>query len=264
MITHFDTPPEAGNIYHCDWRVLVEALPDASIDAVIADPPYNLTELDFEQPIDWTAFWEIMPRKLKRSSSPVILFSQQPFTTDLIGSNRKWFRDEIIYEKAMPTGYLNAKKYPLQTHENIIVFAAAAPDYYPQFEESSEIRFEAVRKDSAEHYNESCINTYKDTGKRYPRSVWRFAQRKSAFKLTETRHRTEKPLGLMERVVLNYTLPDAVVLDCFCGSGSTLEAAHRNGRQFIGCDTSLESVETSRARAGLPVSTLMFSTLEQP
>lgn len=250
---------ELKTIYHADCLEVLEQMPDTSIDAFIADPPYNLTELAFDQqPIDWARFWRVIPRKLKRPSSPVILCSQQPFTTDLIISNRRWYRTEIIYEKAMSTGYLNSKVYPLRSHENVVVFAAAAPDYFPQFEESGERRARA-RGGKADHYNKhERVSTWEDDGKRYPRSVWRFAQRKNAFNLTKTKHKTEKPVGLMERLILNYTLPGAVVMDGFCGSGSTLYAANCNGRDWLGCEIDAELVEEARTWLALPVGVPMF------
>jgi adenine-specific DNA-methyltransferase len=53
------------------------------------------------------------------------------------------------------------------------------------------------------------------------------------------RHTCEKPLAMMEHIVLTSSRPGALVLDCFAGSGTTLEAARNNGRRAIGCDSSL-------------------------
>nr|DAH38182.1 MAG TPA: adenine-specific methyltransferase [Caudoviricetes sp.] len=58
-------------------------------------------------------------------------FSSQPFTTKLIQSNMKMFRYEIIWEKTLPSGFLNAKKMPLKIHENILVFYKHLPTYNP-------------------------------------------------------------------------------------------------------------------------------------
>ncbi|MCG3207344.1 MAG: Modification methylase DpnIIB [Anaerolineae bacterium] len=49
-------------------------------------------------------------------------------------------------------------------------------------------------------------------------------------------HPTEKPVSLMRKLIKNSSQPDDVVLDPFCGSGSTLEAAVSTGRQAIGID----------------------------
>ena len=49
-------------------------------------------------------------------------------------------------------------------------------------------------------------------------------------------HTTQKPVGLLERIVLANTDPGDTVMDFFSGSGSTAIAALRNNRQFTGCE----------------------------
>ena len=51
-------------------------------------------------------------------------------------------------------------------------------------------------------------------------------------------HPTQKPISLLERMILAHTLPGDTVLDPFSGSGSTAAAALRNGRNFIGSEAS--------------------------
>lgn len=240
------------HIFHMDALYLLRALATGSVDAIIADPPYNMTSLDFEQIIDWRAFWHEARRVLSRKNSPVILFSQQPFTTDLINSNRRGYKYEIIWHKTQPVGFLDANRRPLRCHENIQIFADAMPDYYPQMEESSILRTTSNRGSKTAHYNHDKGNHYEDDGSRYPRSVWMFAQRHNAFANTKTLHPTEKPLPLMERLILTYTKPGEIVLDCFAGSGSTLVAARKNGRRFIGCDVSARYIEVARERLRQP------------
>lgn len=227
----------------CSALELLAQLDDGSVDAVICDPPYQLTELDFDQQvIDWAALWVEVKRVLKQPSSPVVLFSQQPFTTDLINSNRKWFRYEIIYEKTMPVGFLNANRQPLKCHENILIFSEAGAEYFPVFETTSEISAAARRQTSiAVHYGKHHVTDYHDTGRRYPRSVWRFAQRNTAFANTVILHPTAKPLLLMERLVLTFTEPGDIVVDPFAGSGTTGFAAIKNGRRFIGADNGIDT-----------------------
>lgn len=251
------------NVIHCvDALVLMKTLSAGSVDAIIADPPYNLTELHFERDIDWTAFWVQARRVLSRKNSPVILFSQQPFTTDLIISNRKGWRDEIIYEKSLPTGFLNANRQSMNCHENIQIFADAEPDYCPQMESTRDVGHSSRRRTKADHYNGTGDNIYVDTGARYPRSVWRFAQRNTSFKNTKTLHPNEKPVGLMERLILTYTKAGEIVLDPFAGSGSTLAAARNNGRSFIGADTDAGYVRVARHRLAQPHMMSMFAEMQ--
>lgn len=257
--------PTLDTIHLADALCLMARIPAGSIDAIIADPPYDMTELDFEQAIDWVKFWREARRILTRKNSPVILFSQQPFTTDLICSNREGWRDEIIWEKSMPVGFLDANRRPLNCHENIQVFADAAEDYFPQMEWSNENIHKPPASTGAVHYNKHTrLGTWEDTGSRYPRSVWKFAQRNTAFKKTVTLHPTQKPLPLMERLILTYTQPGEIVLDPFAGSGSTLLAALKNGRRYIGSDTSLKYVTEARKRLAQPFTLSMFDQVIKP
>jgi len=63
---------------------------------------------------------------------------------------------------------------------------------------------------------------------------------------------TQKPVELLTRVIRWSTRPGMTVLDPFCGSGTTLVAAQRAGRGWIGMDASTDAVDTARQRLGLP------------
>lgn len=64
----------------------------------------------------------------------------------------------------------------------------------------------------------------------------------------ETIHPYQKPIALMERLVLNHTAPRDRILDPFCGSGTTLVAASRTGRKFLGIEENFEHVQGARKR----------------
>jgi len=61
-------------------------------------------------------------------------------------------------------------------------------------------------------------------------------------------HSTQKPIELLERIVLANTSPGDTVLDFFSGSGSTAVAALRNGRKFMGCEFDKSYHKKSLAR----------------
>lgn len=247
-----------NKVHQMDALELLAMLPDKSIDAIISDPPYNMTELAFEQAIDWREFWLEARRVLKTKNCPTVLFSQQPFTTDLINSNRKGWRYEIIWEKSLAMGFLDANKRPLRAHENIQVFADGQANYWPQMETSNVKRATAnrTRSDQTSHYGSHGGDVYVDDGTRYPRSVWKYAQRETAFSNTLTLHPTAKPLPLMKRLIATYTDVGALIVDPFAGSGSTPVAAQELGRGFIACDTDCHYVDASRKRLAQPYTPL--------
>lgn len=239
-----------------DGLEVLANLPPHSVDVIISDPPYGTTELDFDQlPIDWATFWVLARRALRTKNSPVVLFSQQPFTSLLIYSNLKGWRDEIVYEKTMATGFLNAKRKPLKAHELIEIFADAAPTYDPQMEVSTVSAHKVKAKNTqAKHYKDHTRTEYGGGAARYPRSVWKYSQRDGDSGL----HPTQKPLALMERLVLTYSRPFDLVFDPFAGSGSTLVAARNTGRLFLGVELDPQYVAAAQTRLDKPYTISMF------
>ncbi|MFA6220673.1 MAG: site-specific DNA-methyltransferase [Desulfomonilaceae bacterium] len=72
---------------------------------------------------------------------------------------------------------------------------------------------------------------------------------------------TQKPLALLERIVLTGSNPGDVIADFFCGSGTTLEAAQKLGRKWIGCDLGKIAVHTCRKRMSVLVKQALNSNV---
>jgi site-specific DNA-methyltransferase (adenine-specific) len=79
------------------------------------------------------------------------------------------------------------------------------------------------------------------------RSVWAQTTPKAAEK-TFGKHPTQKPLALLERIVLASTNPGDIIIDPFTGSSTTGIAASKHGRKFIGLDLENEYLELSKKR----------------
>lgn len=120
-------------LIHGDCLEVMKELEPESVDLCLTDPPYGITSRNpWDKVLDFQRMWECVHR-VTMKNTPVLLFGQLPFGSDLIQSNRKEYRYEWIWKKPMPLGYLNAKKMPLRAHENILVFYRALPWYNPQF-----------------------------------------------------------------------------------------------------------------------------------
>lgn len=117
-------------LFKGDCLQLMNNISDNQIDMILCDLPYGITKCKWDNVIPFEPLWNQYNRIIKRNGA-IILFSAQPFTTDLIQSNRKMFRYEIIWKKTMATGFLNARKMPLKAHENILVFYKRLPTYNP-------------------------------------------------------------------------------------------------------------------------------------
>lgn len=79
-------------------------------------------------------------------------------------------------------------------------------------------------------------------------SVWDDIQPVVSWSRETTGYATQKPEGLLQRIITASSNPGDLVADFFCGSGTTLAAAEKNGRRWIGSDLGRFAVHTSRKR----------------
>ena len=74
-----------------DCLELMKDIPDKSIDMILCDLPYGTTSCAWDVVIPFEPLWEQYNRVIKDNGA-IVLFSNQPFTTDLINSNRKMWK----------------------------------------------------------------------------------------------------------------------------------------------------------------------------
>ena len=86
-----------------------------------------------------------------------------------------------------------------------------------------------------------------NNGGKQMRDVWTMTTPKPSEKV-HGRHPTQKPRALLERIVDACTEEDALVLDPFCGSGTTGVAAKSKGRRFVGIDMDTQYLELTKRR----------------
>ena len=72
------------------------------------------------------------PTRVTKHNAAILIFAAQPFTTDVVTSNRRHFRYTWVWHKTRASGFLNANRMPLKCHEEIVVFYRALPTYNPQ------------------------------------------------------------------------------------------------------------------------------------
>lgn len=90
--------------------------------------------------------------------------------------------------------------------------------------------------------------TYYDDDPAYPSDVWADVSHLQQKDPQRTGYDTQKPLRLLERIILTTTKPGDLVADLCCGSGTTLYAAAKNGRRFLGTDVGAGAVSVTRKR----------------
>ncbi len=92
------------------------------------------------------------------------------------------------------------------------------------------------------------VYTYYDDEPAYPSDVWSDVSHLQQKDPQRTGYDTQKPLRLLERMILSTTKPGDLVADLCCGSGTTLVAAALNGRRFLGIDSGQSALSVTRKR----------------
>lgn len=226
-----------------DCLELMKDIPNASIDMILCDLPYGTTACKWDAIIQFDKMWEQYKRIIKDNGA-ICLFGSQPFSTDLVCSNREWFRYELVWKKNQWSGALNAKKMFLKAHELILIFYKKPPTYNPQFVEFSESTKKRYKQGDRYVKSEYTINNsvYSPTTKkvdafidfkkgRHPGSILDF---KCVHNGNNKRlHPTQKPVELFECLIKTYTNEGELILDNCAGSGTTSIACLNTNRQFI-------------------------------
>ena len=213
-------------LLHGDCLELMKEIPDASIDAIICDLPYGTTRNQWDSIIPLPELWAEYKR-IAKPNAAIVLFAQTPFDKILGASNLEMLKYEWIWQKNRPTGFFNAKKMPLKIHENILVFYQQPPTYNPQ---GLVYRPKVQRRGSiGSNYGKSNTSNYSEY-ENYPNDVLQYDSD------TDTFHPTQKPVALLRYLIRTYTKLGGVILDNCAGSGSTLIAAIREKRHYIGME----------------------------
>ena len=156
------------------------------------------------------------------------------------------FRYEIIWDKKLTTGFLDANRKPMRRHENICVFYYKQPIYHPQ--KTPGKPYKKGKKALTDCYGKyEQLAGENPTGDRYPTSILEISnanRRKNG-------HPTEKPLELLEYLVKTYTNEGDLILDNCLGSGTTALAAKNLGRNFIGIELEEKYCRVAAKRVGL-------------
>lgn len=225
-------------------------LKDGSVDFVFADLPYGVTANKWDSVIPFAPLWEQLLRVGKKNCAYVFT-ATQPFATALINSNPKMFRYDLVWQKPQGTGHMNAKCRPLAAHESMLIFSRATANpqslermtYNPQKVVGKPYSMKA-RTSYSEGYNHSNglfhppIN---NAGERYPVSFIAIIPDKGL-------HPTQKPVALLEWLILTYSNEGDLILDPTMGSGTTGVACVNTGRRFIGVEQDASYFATAQRR----------------
>jgi len=216
-------------LHHGDCLEVMRGFSDNSIDMIMCDPPYGTTACKWDSIIDLQLMWEQLKRVIKPNGA-IVMTAGQPFTSVLICSNLNNFKYSWAWVKDNGTGWLNAKKQPLRSFEDICVFYKEQPQYNPQMRKGHKAYKCLQGEKKTENYGSQKESFSESDGERYPLNVLKFNRDKCKL------HPTQKPVELLSYLIATYTSKGDTVLDFTMGSGSTGVAAHNQGCSFIGIE----------------------------
>lgn len=173
------------NTIHCgDCLELMPQIADKSIDMILCDLPYGVLNKQSEggkwdSIIPFQPLWEQYCRIIKDNGA-IILFAQGMFTAQLMMSNPKMWRYNLVWDKVLKTGFLNANRMPLRQHEDICVFYKKLPTYNPQMEKckprQKNHRRHKINRESSYTLTNRCYGKFNDvpdmiTDEKFPTSI---------------------------------------------------------------------------------------------
>ena len=237
-------------LWQGDCLNLMCEISDKSVDMILCDLPYGTTQNKWDSVIPFDLLWEQYNRIIK-SNGVIALFGSEPFTSKLICSNINNFKYNWIWQKNKCTGFLNAKKQPLNDNETISVFYKKQCTYNPQMTKAEKvytrglvIRDKEKGIQQSDNYGEQKSFYQVDNGLRYPKRIQYFNNNDTQNQL----HPTQKPVALLEYLIKTYTNKNEIVLDNCMGSGSTGVACVNTDRKFIGIELDDTYFEIAKER----------------
>ena len=231
-----------NKLIHGTWQEELPKLEDNSVDLIIIDPPYLITKEKWDKEEQVT---EILSKNLFRILKPNGNFycwgsvgekNQLLIDWLYMFKNTGWyFKDWITWKKQRGMG--NRRGW-LYTREEILWFVKDNK----RFIWNKENQYH----DFCGASNESKKRFKNGVGLRIS-NVWQdIMEEKLNGKNIKALHFTPKPLKAIERIVLAHTKENDVVLDCFLGSGTTMQVCNELNRNCIGIEKNLEYYEYCR------------------
>lgn len=218
-----------------DCLEIMKSIPDKSVDMICCDLPYGVTNNKKDIALPFDKLWEQYNRIIKDNGC-IALFSQGLFYVDLVNSNRKMFRYDLVWDKVMTSGFLNANRMPMRQHEQIAIFYKKLPTYNPQKVKGSKNHSKGKVKEidvNNNYGNHSFVDNSELLGDmKNPISIVTFSKPHPSTCV----HPTQKPVELLEYLIKTYTNENETVLDNCMGSGSTGVACVNTNRNFIGIE----------------------------
>ena len=246
-------------LYLGDCLEKMKSVADKSVDLIICDLPFgcligggitNMSEekrkekykghhgttingCSWDIKIDLVEFWKQVKRIRKNDHTPTLMFCTTKYGYELIKSNEKEFRYDLVWDKQRGVSFLSANKMPMRSHEMIYVFSKAGANYN-RIDIKGDFKpfISGLQKGGVKQYGGvEKIQKENDGSTRCIKSV---IQNKTSS--TRGGHPTEKPIELYKFLIERYSNSGDTVLDPTFGSGNSGLACNELHRKYIGIE----------------------------
>ncbi|GAK71788.1 site-specific DNA-methyltransferase [Agrobacterium rubi] len=250
-----DSDAWKDSIIKGDCVAALEALPSQSVDAIFADPPYNLqlggtlhrpdqslvdaVDNDWDQFASFEAYdaftraWLLACRRVLKPNGTIwVIGSYHNIyrVGSILQDMNFWILNDIVWRKTNPMPNFKGRRFQ-NAHETMIWASRDA-------------------KAKSYTFNYEALKASNDDVQM--RSDWLFPICSGGERLKgddgKKVHPTQKPEALLARVIMASTKPGDVVLDPFFGSGTTGAVAKRLGRHFVGIEREQDYIDAASAR----------------
>ncbi len=273
-------------LYNDNCLDALKTIPENSIDMVLCDLPYGLTNEKWDKVIPMNDFiivnnkkleftdfaflqyknnvsfdktierfekekqmglWSLY-KKIVKPNGAILLFGNEPFSSYLRTSNKRSYKYDWYWEKERLTNIAQVMKRAGKTVETISVFYEKQPIYNPQMS----IYTGPLRKNKVKNGKLGKLTDSQEKSVfEYHDNGKRYPTQVLKFKrdiLTSNLHPTQKPIALLEYLIKTYTNEGDIVLDNAMGSGSTGVATLNTKRKFIGIELDEKFYNISKTR----------------
>ena len=224
-----------------------------SVDLILCDLPYGQTARNkWDIIIPFNELWMHYERIIKDNGA-MIFTGKQPFTSMMIMSNPKHYKYNLVWRKNLKTGNLNARKMPMGSYEDIMIFYKKSPTYNPQkIPRTFQVPSGNTKNSKTTNYGKQKeeyidrqsdwlmpddVIDYEDA---YSLDVLELENEMLYIKCVHNSsgklHPTQKPVELFEYLIKTYTNEGDLVLDNCIGSGTTAIACLNTNRNYIGIE----------------------------
>lgn len=217
------------------------------VDFVLTDPPYGTTACKWDTVIPLDVMWNKLCSIIKNNGA-IGIFSNQPFTTNLIYTNREMFKYCWYWKKTKPNGWQHSKNKPMTAIEEICIFSKSSMGHSSLLGNNRMVYNPQGVVDSTSKIITACKHG-RTMGAR-PKQVGKIYQSQTGFPSNileykniigkTAEHPTQKPTDLLEYLIKTYSCEHETVLDFTMGSGSTGVACVNTNRKFIGIELNEE------------------------